>query len=75
MDNGNAKKLFQAYVDAATDLAESVKRNIVKNGMIDDKTVIKLNNFMIATNNLAEMQDDDVDYETDDENESDPTLN
>ncbi len=63
MDNDNAKKLFQKYVDAATDLAESVKRNITHDGIIDDKTVNKLNDFIIATNELAEMPMDDVDSE------------
>ena len=72
MDNDNAKKLFQNYVNAATDLAESVKRNITKDGVIDDKTVIFLNDFIIATNALANLEDDDVEYT--DENESDPNL-
>lgn len=76
MDNTTAKKLFQEYVNTATDLAESVKRNITKDGIIDDKTVNNLNAFMIATNNLANFQDDEVGLEMeDDENENDPKLN
>lgn len=74
-----AKKLFQNYVNTATDLAESVKRNITKDGTIDDATVLKLNDFMIATNELAEFQDDELPFEEDEihneANEKDPTLN
>lgn len=55
--------LLHKYVEAATDLAESVKRNIMHgqkvNGktiaVIDDETVIKLNNFKIAANNVADL--------------------
>lgn len=74
MADDAVKKLFQQYVDAATDLAESVKRNITKNGVIDDKTVNKLNDFMIATNNLASMSDDEIESDSG-ENEIDPKLN
>lgn len=74
-----ARKLLKQYVDAATDLAESVKRNIVKTeGCIDDTTVNKLNDFMIATNELAEFEEAEVLLEQeiqDNENENDPQLN
>lgn len=70
----NAKKAFQKYVNSAADLAESVKRNITKDGIIDDKTVNLLNKFIIATNELANLQEDMLDLE-EDENESDPHLN
>jgi hypothetical protein len=47
------------YVNAATDLAESVKRNIqhAKNGVaaIDDETVVKLNKFRMAANQIADL--------------------
>jgi len=47
------------YVNAATDLAESIKRNIMhsKNGVavIDDRTVLLLNKFMIASNAIADL--------------------
>lgn len=75
MATESARKLFQDYVNAATDLAESVKRNIVKDGIIDDATVNKLNDFMIATNELANLQDDGLELEEDDENETDIKLN
>lgn len=64
---GDTKKAFIKYVDAATDLAESVKRNIIKNGIIDDETVLKLNEFIIASNHVKDV--------TDEVNESDPKLN
>lgn len=73
-----AKKLFQNYVNAATDLAESVKRNIVDDGIISDKTVNHLNDFQIATNALANLNDEmlGLDIEDDnEENETDPGLN
>lgn len=66
-----AKKVFQNYINAASDLAESVKRNIVHDGLIDDKTVNILNDFMIATNEMADLQDE-LDYDI---NETDETLN
>ncbi len=74
MDKGidKAKELFQNYVNAATDLAEAVKRNIQTDGFVDDKTVNALNNFRIATNELAELQDDMVG--SNDENETNNKL-
>lgn len=77
MAKPTAKQLFQKYVDTATDFAESVKRNIVKDGIIDDKTVNYLNDFMIATNALANLEDHEIESEDEenDENEFDPKLN
>jgi hypothetical protein len=58
-DYGLQQKLLE-YVNAATDLAESVKRNIVKSkkgiAVIDDETVIKLNKFMIAANHMKDFE-------------------
>lgn len=49
------------YVNAATDLAESVKLNIKhsKKGVavIDDKTALALNKFMTAANALKDLPD------------------
>lgn len=73
-----AKRLFQNYVNAAADLAESVKRNIIKDGIVDDTTVNKLNDFMIATNALAEYEENELELDEEpnnEENESDPSLN
>jgi hypothetical protein len=66
-----AQKAFQDYVDTASDLAESVKRNIVHEGIIDDETVLKLNAFIIASNAMADLPLN----LTEDSNESDETLN
>lgn len=48
------------YVNAATDLAESIKRNIVKRvrgvAIIDDETVLKLNKFRIAANKIKDLE-------------------
>jgi len=35
-------------------LAESIKRNIQKDGCIDDKTVLALNEFIIAANAIED---------------------
>lgn len=52
------KKNLAKYVNAATDLAESVKRNLTKDGCIDDKTVLALNEFVIATNEIIDFTDE-----------------
>ena len=44
------QRMLARYVNAASDLAESVKRNIQHGGQIDDETVLKLNEFTIAAN-------------------------
>jgi hypothetical protein len=65
------KVLFKKYVDAGADLAESVKRNIVHEGVIDDETVLRLNDFITAANAMA-----DLNHElTLDSNEEDSKLN
>lgn len=69
MDKG--KKAIQKYIETATNLAESVKRNIVHEGIIDDETVIKLNQFIISANEIADM----LSELTDDENENNLKLN
>jgi len=61
------KRALQKYVNTASDLAESVKRNIQHEGVIDNKTVLCLNAFIIAANELA--------YFTNElDNEEDPKL-
>lgn len=49
------RKALMKYVDTASDLAESIKRNIQHDGIIDDETVLKLNEFIIAANNIEDM--------------------
>ncbi len=51
------KQLLIKYVDTAANLAENVKRNIVKNGLIDDKTVLALNEFIVAENAIKDLTD------------------
>jgi hypothetical protein len=47
------------YIESASDLAESVKRNIMKAkknvAVIDDETVLKLNRFMKASNGIVDL--------------------
>lgn len=50
-----AEKAFNKYVEAATDLAESIKRNIVHEGIIDNETILKLNAFIIASNEIEDL--------------------
>ncbi len=59
------KMLLAKYVDTASTLAESVKRNISHgkkhNGdivaVIDDATVLALNEFIIASNEIKDLTD------------------
>jgi len=51
-----SKKDIQNYVDKATNLAEEVKRNIQHdNNTIDNRTVIALNDFIIAANEVEDL--------------------
>lgn len=49
------RRALARYVNAATDLAESVKRNLQHGGSIDNETVLKLNEFRIAANAIDTM--------------------
>lgn len=44
------------YFNTGADLAEHVKRCVKKNQRIDNKTIIALNNFIIAAHNIADLQ-------------------
>jgi hypothetical protein len=55
MSDKKTKKALAKYVNTATDLAESVKRNIVHDGIIDNETVLKLNAFIIASNDIEDL--------------------
>lgn len=57
-NKAKTKQLLMRYVNTASDLAESVKRNIIKNGLIDDKTVLALNEFIIASNAISDLTDE-----------------
>lgn len=55
MSKRTTQRMLSNYVNSATDLAESVKRNIIHEGKIDEETVIKLNKFQIAANAIADL--------------------
>lgn len=57
-DSKVTKKAFVRYVDAAADLADCIKRNIQKDSTIDDKTVLALNEFIIASNAVKDLTDE-----------------
>lgn len=44
------KRMFANYINAARDLAESIKRDIQRDGKITNSTVLALNAFIISTN-------------------------
>lgn len=56
--------LLLEYVNTATDLAEAIKRHASKDTKIDGKTILLLNKFTIAANNVAfftdKLQDDNI---------------
>ena len=52
------KQALMEYANTAADLAESVKRNIIKDRVIDDKTIIALNMFIIASNAVKDLIDE-----------------
>lgn len=52
------KKSLANYVNKATNLAELVKNNIQKNNnKIDEKTILALNEFIIAANEIKDLID------------------
>lgn len=70
------KTALEIYINAAAELAESVKRNIKKDGIIDDETILRLNDLAIATNELAELEEISLDdISNSEDNETDPQLN
>ena len=44
------------YVNKAEDLAEQIKKDIQKKGYISNRTVLALNAFTIASNNVKDLQ-------------------
>lgn len=55
MSTRSTDKALNRYVNTASDLAESLKRNIQKDRFIDDKTMLILNEFIIAANEISDM--------------------
>lgn len=60
MNNYDDQKELLEYVNAATDLAESIKRNILHSKddipVIDEKTKLALSRFQIAANNIVDLE-------------------
>jgi len=54
----NTQKLLADYVNAASDLAEAVRKNIQHDGKVNIKTVEALNTFIIAANNVKDLTDE-----------------
>ncbi len=55
------EKLLAEYVNKAADLAEAVRMNIQHNdGLIDNKTVLALNAFIIVANAVEGLPDDEI---------------
>lgn len=53
---GMTERALAMYVNKASDLAESVKKDIQKKGYISTKTVLALNAFIIAANNIKDLE-------------------
>lgn len=46
-----------AYMDSATDLAESVRSDLVRNGKVSEATVLKLSAFVKSAENVQKFVD------------------
>jgi hypothetical protein len=58
MSEDKTKKALINYVNTASDLADSVKNDIVHDGVVTDETVIKLNKFIIASNAIQDLYEE-----------------
>lgn len=70
----NMKQAIIDYVNSGADLAEELKRNIQSDGVIDDKTILALNAFIIAYSAFSELTEM-LPSDDNSGNESDPKLN
>jgi len=52
------QRALALYTNKATDLAESLKKDIQKGSTISQKTVLALNAFIIAANNVKDLTDE-----------------
>lgn len=52
------QRALAMYVNRAADLAESLKKDIQKRGYISDKTILALNAFIVAANNIKDLTDE-----------------
>lgn len=55
MNNRQSKRALAEYAESAEELAESVKDDVVHNGVISKDTILRLNNFTIAKNYVKDL--------------------
>lgn len=63
-----AGKAFIKYVNAGVTLADQIKIDIAKDGIISTKTILKLNDFIVAYNEIADTVNTLADKESRDPN-------
>lgn len=61
------KEMFMRFVDAGENLAEVLKKQIQKGGIITNEVVLALNEYIIASNEIRDLKDN--------LNETDESLN
>jgi len=52
------KAQFVKYVNAVADLGDSLKKDIIKDGMISDNTILALNKLVIISNEIIDVTDE-----------------
>jgi hypothetical protein len=57
MRDRQTQRALAKYVDAAAELAEAVKRNMITGGEVNKETILKLNEFTIAENSVKHLFD------------------
>lgn len=55
MSSRSTQRALAEYVNSASDFAESVKKDVTKDRVISDATILLLNKFIIAANVIKEM--------------------
>jgi len=56
MEFSKTEQALVEYFNRGTDLAEKLKSCIIKGKKLDDKTIIALNEFIIAAYSIADLQ-------------------
>lgn len=56
-DSDHNKLLLENFVDKTSTLIEAIKRNIANEGVLDDKTVLALNELITAANQMQDIMD------------------
>lgn len=49
------KKYIADYFKTAQELSEAIKRDIIRDTKVSQKTILALNAFVIASNNIADL--------------------